>query len=601
MVSLSRSVNGLLYRSDGTLSGWTGDAQWSSVSSDPQFVCYPIGLALFAPDFSGADMAGVREGQLYIESGVWWLLYDAGDGVNGWRQYLAQSVDRGLTWRRLGALSMGLNKVVSGTWPAVATGWLEKRGATYYCHRVLAAANYAVPNNGLPGGPYYWDCWTNAVLGAAGWTPSPNVPAGNQRYALSGAGSIEHLPGGMVLSGGTYNNFAELSASGGVYTLGLSTGSNPDGPFTAPASALASSATTGFGGRAPENGRAFWSATLNRWICLANLIALSGQFTDANAIGYSTSLTDWSSSVWRRIQAVTTMDTAGGAVGLISHVTGPDGALIVGPNGEVPVIYDADPLRFSPGWHLGRRLRSAVLEPSASALSIAQSGNTTLYAVRRSLSHTDLVIELAVCVTAVNGSGLSLRVEYRGDATGQNGYRALLTNAAGLSLEKVVAGTPSTKATSSGTLIYSLYQMHRIKITVVGNVHTLWLDGEQQISYTDSSSPITSGTTIGLSAQGATCTVRNMTARTTDTITVTGLQPYASVWLRGHGDLPVAAGTANAAGQATITVTHWPHYALDPDGSDYTVANALWGGDTVDFTGLPTTPLPVACSPRGRR
>jgi hypothetical protein len=44
--------------------------------------------------------------------------------------------------------------------------------------------------------------------------------------------------------------------------------------------------------------------------------------------------------------------------------------------------------------------------------------------------------------------------------------------------------------------------VHRVRVTVVGNVHAAWLDGEQQISVTDASSPITAGTAIAFVAGG---------------------------------------------------------------------------------------------------
>ncbi len=350
---------------------------------------------------------------------------------------------------------------------------------------------------------------------------------------------------------------------------------------------LVDSSTTGLAARYPENPRVFYSSTLGRWVCLVNLIIPVGTSTDANGAGYSTSLTDWSSAIWRLLQHKTApMDTANNRiVGVACHMTGPDGALIEGPNGEVPITYDADALMTSPGWHSDRAIRQAVLEPSTAALHIAQSANLTDYAIKRTLSHTDIVVESAISVTAINGSSFRVRIEYRRDSTGANGYRCVM-GPSGLLLEKVVSGSASTLASSGGSVVYNLHMLNRIKIRVVGNVHTLWLDGEQQVSYTDNSSPITSGGFLGVSSKGITGDIRNITVRTSDALTVNGLQPGTSIWLRAYGDLPVQTAIANDSGVATVIADHWPHYGLDPDGTSYTASDALWGGDDVTFTGI---------------
>ena len=51
------------------------------------------------------------------------------------------------------------------------------------------------------------------------------------------------------------------------------------------------------------------------------------------------------------------------ALGVITHMTGPDGALI-SENGFVPVIWDSDPTQESPGWHIFRKGRVGYLKPS---------------------------------------------------------------------------------------------------------------------------------------------------------------------------------------------------------------------------------------------
>lgn len=574
---LVRSSTGLLYRSDGTLTGWSGDAEWTS-AADPQFVSWPVAV-MFGPN-ADTEVDGVREGQLFIEGADWWLLYDAGDHVTPWIQFLAHSTDRGVSWTRLGSLSMGVDKIISGSWAAIANGWLEKRGTTYYFHRVIAATNYESPNVGLPGAPYYWDVWQNDTLGIAGWEPCPNVPDGNQRMDLGGAATVDFLPGSVVLDAGTYHGFCQMNTGSG-YTIGLSTASAPDGPFDPPSSALATNATTGFVSRTPENAKVFYSSALGRWVCLVNLIATTNVFTDANAAGYSESLTDWSSAIWRMTQAVVPLDTDGDAVGLACHATGPDGALIEGPNGEVPVVFDTDPREYDPGWHLGRSIRSAVLEPSSQCFRLAQSANTNTYSIRRALDLTDAVIECAMCVTGAHVSGWGVALDYRSDATGANGYRAVITDS-GAELYKVVGGSATLVAGPSGTITSYGWTQQRVKVSVVGNVHTITFQGEQQIQYTDSSSPIATGGYLGLSGHGVTVDVRALSVRTSDVLRVEGLDPSDVVMLRTYGELPVASETADGSGVAEFTVPHWPHYFIEVDGVDHTPTDdTLWGGDIV--------------------
>ncbi len=595
-VVLTRTTSGLLYESDGSMTGWSGDTtQWTSDTSDPAFLTYPIARTFYTQS-DAAEVQGVREPQIYIEGSTWWLLYDAGNGSTGWRQFLAHSTDRGVTWTRNGAFGMNLSKVVSGTWAATANGWFEKRGSTYILNRIPVGQVFNSGNSedGLPFQDYYWDTWTNTIVSASGWAPSANTPTGNQRMDLSGAGAIDHLPNTTIKDGSTYRNFAELRESGGAYaghfTIGISTASNPDGPYTAPSASILNSGTPGFGGRDPENTRIFYSSTLSRWAALLNMIAVDQTTTDANAIAYSTSLTDWSGVKASITQSIAPLDTTNHAVGLASHFTGPDGALIEGPNGRVPVVYDTDPrLTDQPvAYHLGRSIKGAVLEPAVASLHIRQSANINLYAIRRAQALTDGVIELGVEIVGQNTpNGMGFRVEYRGDATGANCYIFAFGDG-GAQLEKVVSGSTSILTTHYTGLVWRDHFIHRVKIVVTGNVHKAYFDGELQWTYTDSSSPFASGTYIGLSDQGGDLDVRHLTVRTSDVLTVTGLEPGATVWLRGFGSLPVESSTANGSGVATFTEPHWPHYAIDTDGTtDHSVSDAptdtLWGGDVVEL------------------
>jgi hypothetical protein len=126
---------------------------------------------------------------------------------------------------------------------------------------------------------------------------------------------------------------------------------------------------------------------------------------------------------------------------------------------------------------------------------------------------------------------------------------------------------------------------------VIGNVHTAYLDGELQYTYTDSSSPLTSGAALTVYGIGLDCDLINMSCRTSDTITVTGMQPNTSCWLRAACGIPIAPIIANSSGVGTISYGHFPLYSLDIAGTDYTVGSdsRIWGGDTLQFSGLPSS------------
>jgi hypothetical protein len=275
---------------------------------------------------------------------------------------------------------------------------------------------------------------------------------------------------------------------------------------------------------------------------------------------------------------------------------GANSAMATGPNGEMACIYSNQIAGgpFTP-YYSNLRPVMGVIEPASALLRYAGDADTTLRGLSRSLSHTDITIECASELTGVNGSGGSLVIAYRSDGTGNNEYRATLTTSGKWSLVKVVSGTPSTIATASGTQTYdnkgapSGYQ-HRLKVQVIGNVHVATLDGETQYTFTDSSSPITSGTTLTVYGKGINADVINLTCRTSDTITVNGMTPNTSVWLRAACGIPIAAIASNSSGIGSISYKHFPLYSLDVAGTDYTVGtdSRIWGGDTLQFSGLPS-------------
>lgn len=582
MVALTKTISGFLYQSDGSLNGWTGPPQWTS-AGEPTYVCFdPLPLALLSPlDSECRD--GIRESQLYIESGVWHLFYSGGDGTNGWVSYHATSIDRGLSWTRQGMMSDGRNGEVSGTYPAVDLGWIEKRGTTYYKHRINAAGTFVAPNNGLPLGNYTWGIWSSTDL--VTWTAVRAMPAD-----ASGWGAGTRYCGSVILSGGTYYGFA---GGGNSEAVGLTTSTTPGGVYTSVATALL---TGWFDNYGPENPKVFFSPTLNVWCMLCNAYVNPGGWNDRNLVFVSSSFTDWTASKGYFLQRASPMDSSQ-AIGVMTHVTGPDGVLIYDTaTGNIPVIYDGDPRRFgnppdtTHGWHLGRKLKSAVLEPSANCLRYTGSADTTARSLSRSLAHTDITIELAAEAVTVNAGGGSLTVEYRSDGAG-NCYRARLTSASQWILYRVAGGVETQIASyASAAMVFdTTHMLHRLKVSVVGNTHYLSLDGEKTVVFTDGS-PIASGATIALTGLGLNCDVRCLSARTSDTVTIQGLHNGEGCIVRGYGGLPAGAAVANASGVATFTHAHSPLWSLDIGGTDYTPSGGIWGGDTLTFSGITSGP-----------
>ena len=580
MVSLARTTTGLLYQSDGSMTGWSGDTSQWSTASDPCFVCSPpMALSLLGPGTAtrgnGGDLDGVREIQLYVESGIWWILYGAGDGVNGWTNRFAKSDDRGLTWTRLGPTGEGLTRQDSTAIGAYDNGWLEKRGSSYYRHRVCGSA-YGSPNTGLPQDPYSWDTWSASSL-TGSWSGV------RTNTGIGGWTSGSFQPGCTYYDGSTYQHYA----AGGSYSCGRLTSSSPGGPWTRIDPVIVSSSTTGLGGRTCENPKVFYHPGLSRYVMLLNLINTSGNHTDANAIGIDSSL-DFGSAIFKRTQRKD-YDSPN-AVGIACHLTGPDGALVYdSTTGIVPVTFDGNPRQYSPGWHLGRSALTAQLEPSANCLRIDQAANNTVYRITRSQSHTDVVIEHAIEIKAENATfGIGFRIQYRSDSGGSNCYQCCLSGS-GLFLEKVVSGTATSKTTASDPIGHEFYFLHRLKISVVGNRHRAWLDGVLQYDYTDASSPITSGTNLGITCQGGKADVRNLVAYTSDTVTIAGLNTTQSAYLRGYGALPAGSVLADSSGSGTFSHTHYPLWSVELSGTDYTPSGGIWGGDTLTFSGVPAT------------
>jgi hypothetical protein len=567
---LVRTVDGLVYADDfADLSGWTSDGSWTATASPAMVTFGRLPYNILTGLGIAAEDDGVREPQLYVEGDVWWLLYDAGNGSTGWRQFLASSDDRGLTWTRHGQV-IGLDDGTGGTYDATATGWLEKRGSTYYLHRVTALDTFGAPNVGLPGSPYGWDTWSaSSPLGPWTFVNKTTPPA------VSWV-TTEFLPCCVYKDGSTY--YAIVQGAGTNYSLGYATSSSPTGPWTTHATAQFDKSQ--FNNRIPENGKVFYHPGLGRYVMLMNLIASAGTHTDRNAVALSTSLTDWSGASRVLTQSIGGADTTGNAVGVAAHVTGPDGELVYDvTTGHVPLVYDASPLSASPGWHLGRTIHGGILEPSDTTAVFNNPAATNLNLVR-SLSHTDFEAEFVVRFNnTTNNTNVGLW--FRMDDTLANGYRLVVRNTDQLLLQKVTGGVVSTKvdATVGLTAGAAPGSLNRIRVRVVGTAIKAWLDGQLQIDTTDTAH--TSGTKVALSGFAANADVRKFSFRTGTTITVDGVTDGDTVVLRSFGGLPVAAVTATG-GEAVFTdVTHGPHRSIQVvGGSEYVPDDGIWPGDT---------------------
>lgn len=597
MVSVARDAPGLLYRSDGSLSGWSGPGQWSSVA-DPTMVAFDSLPGHLFVSAGGVEVDGVREAQLYVESGTWWLYYDAGDHVHGWETSVASSTDLGLTWTRHGATSEGYQRADGNTVSAYAAGFMEKRGSAYYRHRVCCDGVEGPPNTGLCGGTPTGDSWSGtSTLGP--WTGTSTMPLQSGTWL-----DLFAYPCSVYFDGTTYHMFAGgLDGNGG--NVGRMTGTSPGGPWTRHDPLILNPTVSGTQNHACENADVFFHPGLDRFLMLANAYPVDGTppGCDLSMLAVSSSVSDWSGLKVRAVQRAS-IAHGGPFIGVPRRVTGPDGSLIYdAASGIVPITWDTDPERFSPGWHLGRKIRMGALEPSAKAIRYAGSADTTARRISRTLSHQDIVIEFAVELTAVNASGGSIAVEYRGDGSGISGFLATLTVGAGLRLAKLSNGTPSSVGSPTGSQVAAVADgLHTVRISAVGNAHTLSLDGETQVTYTDPTPPTSvsgrsrrgrwfglrqsgSGLSVNVVGKGVDADVRCFSARSSSGITIVGMSPGDTAAIRGYGDFPAGTATANGSGVATFTNPHYPLYSVGIGGSDFPISGGLWGGDLLSVSG----------------
>ena len=355
--------SGLLFRSDGTMTGWTGNSgDYSSDAASPSLISFQR-PAILAATPGTPDAGGDREGFHFIDTdGTRYMFTGSGDGTNGaggpWRPQYAYSTDGGLTWTKLGPMSMGLTNGLGGSWASTDNLFFEKRGSFYYLHRLTAAAvtqNICTP-------PYTSDVWRAASVTGTYTYQRATV-------ALTSGGTFaerDAYASCMVLNAGTYYLFWSATTNAPEYQVSYSTGTSPDGPFTPIGSAIL---PVGIKGQ-PENPEVFWHAGINKWVMICNQVNLALGKTDLNRVFFSNSLTDWSAASWHDIQRVAPLD--GVEVIGLSRATrsATDNLPIFDALGNVPIIYDTDPTGTgSPANHIGRKIRYGVLQPSAAAIS----------------------------------------------------------------------------------------------------------------------------------------------------------------------------------------------------------------------------------------
>lgn len=572
---LTRDTSGLILREDfSAANGWTTGSGFSRVAAPTLVTFGRLPSPILSPGGVGtATYDGIRECQIFKESdSLWYAVFDAGNGTTGWRQFVCSSTDEGLTWTTPATL-IGLTNGAGGNHAAVATGWLEKRGSTYYLHRVLTETIFTAPNAGLPNAPYLGDTWTASdPLGT--WTWVRNWGPG------TGWASVELLPGSVYFDGTTYHMMVEGNDSVGQYQAGRQYSSSPGGPWTFDTTAQFSDSD--FFSFAPENGKVFYHP-FGKFVQAFNLIDPAGDHTSRNAIAvYSNIATAASPAIYHTQRKQTpNVDTNARAVGVQTHLTGPDGSLIH-ENGFVPFVFDTEPRATSPGWHSGRSIYMGVYEPATHYLSYSDA-TATRNRYPKTQSHTDFDLSFNVR-WPVSFDGGDVSFEYRTNGTTGYRLRARSDDAAPyLRLEKM-DGTSIQDASSGVALVPGM--MTTIRIQVVGNQHKAWADDDLQIDVPDST--YASGTQVAISAVNCTAEMRLLTVMTSDTITINGLAPSSDVTLRAAGGLPVATVTANGAGVATYAASHYPMSRVD---ENQTSDMLLWGGDevTIESVGVDLT------------
>lgn len=224
---------------------------------------------------------------------------------------------------------------------------------------------------------------------------------------------------------------------------------------------------------------------------------------------------------------------------------------------------------------------------------VAKSYSTSVDRFAYTLANTNFIGEFSVRPELL-ATGAYWGLDYRIQGASGDSYRLVLTAAGGLVLRKStggsggVPGTFSDIGTPSGSQVAKVGMAHRIRMSVAGNVHTAWLDGEQQISFTDSSSPYASGASIALVGTVACAQIRLLSLRSSNDVTVDGLTNGQTITLRAPGGVPLVTATVSGTSH-TFTYTHFPAGSVEVDGSEFKPPAMIYGGDNFTVTAAPAS------------
>ena len=176
-------------------------------------------------------------------------------------------------------------------------------------------------------------------------------------------------------------------------------------------------------------------------------------------------------------------------------------------------------------------------------------------------SHTSFFADFIGSYTGTVASGAGLGFDYLTQSNGDS-YRCLLTPGAGLSLVKVVGGVPSVIGSATGVQVSTPGYDHRIRVetTVSGSsvAHKLTLDGETQVTFTDTGSSLLTGTGFRFYSKGVASEIRLFTASKPGGIQIQGLTAGQVVTFNGPNRIPMERATATGTSLTSATLKHYP-------------------------------------------
>lgn len=295
-----------------------------------------------------------------------------------------------------------------------------------------------------------------------------------------------------------------------------------------------------------------------------------------------------------RIQRVVPSDSVL-AVGMGTPLRDLNGNTLEDDSGRVAMVYDADPpatfnSAANTGYHQGRRIRAAILEPAPYCLRVigASAGSGFLL---RSIAVTDFTAELA---TEFQNSASQAQFAYRFNTAvdaSHTGYVVDINNStravtlyrkAGTVLTSLSTGTKVATPTAPDA---SNAYLERVKVIVTGNRHQIFVDSTTAlIDYTDAT-PATAGPLIGFrnGNSSSDLRIRGFSVRKSDAVMFSGLPANAKVTLRSGG-YPLVTGTADGFGNLTLTSPHYPAGVVQVN-AEVMKPGDVWGGDTFTYSG----------------